>query len=262
MNLLLDTGILGQLCHPAKQTSRPVIDWIEQILRSGSTDRIFIPELCDYELRRKLLHLISKGQSTQKSVDRLNDLARLLEYLPLDSATMHQAAEFWSDARTRGQPTAPEMSLDGDAILAAQAALIDGTVVTTNRKHLSQFVPAWDRTEIVWAYAFVCIRGPVDNLAFGWNDHFVIRDSQGRNWHCRQEATWNSEEEFLKNQMLEKLNLVVQEVGQMYRKLSSSGHGTNEGTTIKSPITVSPIPISQSDLAEGLARTLGEEFGD
>ncbi len=166
MNLLLDTGILGQLCHPGKSTNQSVSDWVDAILKSGSDDRIYLPEVCDYELRRKLLHLVRKGQSSQRSIERLDELSELLDYLPLDTPTMRKAAEFWSDSRFRGQPTAPETALDGDVILAAQAAMIGGTIVTTNGKHLSQFVPAFDRTEIFWAYAFVCIRGPVDNLAF------------------------------------------------------------------------------------------------
>lgn len=262
MNLLIDTSILGQLCHPAQEIARPVLDWIESILLSGASDRVYLPEVCDYELRRKLLHLIAKGQSTHKSIQRLDELGKLLEYLPLDTAMMRKAAEFWSDARLRGQPTAKENSLDGDVILAAQAASIAGTIVTTNRKHLSQFVPAWDRTEIIWAYAFVCIRGRVDDLAFDWKDHFIVQDSQGRNWHCRQEATWNSKQEVMNNKMLEELNAVGQEVAQMYEKLFSSGHGTVESTSLKSPMTISPVPISQSDLLERLVRNLGDDSED
>ena len=93
MNLLLDTGLLGQLCHPAKRIFQPVLDWVEAILVSGAEDRIFLPELCDYELRRKLLHLARKGQSSDRSVRRLNELCDYLEYLPLDTATMRKAAD-------------------------------------------------------------------------------------------------------------------------------------------------------------------------
>ena len=39
MNLLLDTGILGQLCHPAKKANQPVTEWVEAILTSDSGDR-------------------------------------------------------------------------------------------------------------------------------------------------------------------------------------------------------------------------------
>jgi hypothetical protein len=60
---------------------------------------------------------------------------------------MDKAAEFWAESRRRGRPTASEKALDVDVILAAQAwrTTYDGSFVviaTTNRKHLSQFVPA------------------------------------------------------------------------------------------------------------------------
>lgn len=262
MNLLLDTGILGQLCHPSKQTNQAVADWVEAILLSGSDDRVYLPELCDYELRRKLLHLIRKGQSSQRSVQRLDELCDLLEYLPLNTATMRKAAEFWSDSRTRGNPTAADIALDGDAILADQAAMVGGTIVTTNRNHLSQFVPARDRSEIVWAYAFVCIRGPVDNLAFDWNDHFLVEDSQGRDWHCRQEAIWNSLEEVEENQLTERLKSDLSDIGPMYQKLFASGHRTSDTTTIRVPITCCPNPSSQQSLREELRKSLGDDLNE
>lgn len=140
MTLLLDTGILAALCHPSDAQSKPVSKWLSDVLRRNAD--VYVPEVCDYELRRKLLHLIRKGQSTQKSLDRLEALAELLNYLPLDTDTMLRAAGLWADARSRGKPTASDHSLDGDVILAAQALGAVGTIVTNNRKHLDQFVPA------------------------------------------------------------------------------------------------------------------------
>ncbi len=262
MNLLLDTGILGQLCHPSKQTNQEVRDWIAAILTSGSEDRVYLPELCDYELRRKLLHLVRKGQSSPRSIQRLDELCELLEYLPLDTETLRKAAEFWADSRLRGNPTAADIALDGDVILAAQAAMVGGTIVTTNRSHLSQFVSARDRSEILWAYVFVCIRGPVDNLAFDWKDHFVVRDSQGRNWHCRHEATWNSRDEMESNELIARLQIDFSDVGSMYKKLFATGHGTEDGTIILTPITVGTIPISQKRLRDDLVESLGESSND
>ena len=149
MNLLLDTGILGQLCHPRQHKNRAVAQWLVQLLRDAAGGvRVFIPEIADYELRRKLLHLILQGRGTTRSIDRLDDLEKLLEYLPLDTEIMRRAAELWAEARREGFPTAPAQALDGDVIIAAQALSVNGTIVTTNRKHLSKFVPAKEWPEI------------------------------------------------------------------------------------------------------------------
>jgi predicted nucleic acid-binding protein len=150
MNLVLDSGVLGQLCHPHNVRNRPVVEWLVRLLRHGDTPiQVFIPEIADYELRRKLLHLVRKGQASVRSIERLDDLERLLDYLPLDTEVMHQAAALWAEARRLGSPTAGENALDGDVILAAQAMAVDGVVVTTNRKHLSRFVPTKEWSDIV-----------------------------------------------------------------------------------------------------------------
>jgi predicted nucleic acid-binding protein len=110
--------------------------------------RVIVPEICDYELRRKLLHLVAKQQADKRSVQRLDDLSKLLEYLPIDTETLHKAADLWAQARMQGLPTAAQPALDGDVILAAQATLIGGIVITTNRKHLARFVPTSDWTQV------------------------------------------------------------------------------------------------------------------
>ncbi len=150
MKLLLDTGPLGQLCHPRKDQNRPISEWLARLLRSGDESfQVSVPEIADYELRRKLLHLIDKGQATEKSVQRLDDLGRLLDYLPLDTETMRRAAELWAEAREQGWPAyICRASFGWRRDLAAQADLVGATVVTTNRKHLLQFVPAKEWTEI------------------------------------------------------------------------------------------------------------------
>jgi hypothetical protein len=62
---------------------------------------------------------------------------------------MRKAAEFWADARRRGYATAPDLALDGDVILAAQAVTLGNNVViaTDNVNHLSRYatVAPWDR---------------------------------------------------------------------------------------------------------------------
>ena len=148
MILLPDTGILDKLCHSNKTVNSPLSLWLEGLLEDEFAHRVILPEICDYELRRKLLHLLAKGQTSERSIRRLDELSQQLEYLPVGTEAFQLAANLWAIARTKGLPTAPEQSLDGDVILAAQASLVGGTVVTTNPKHLERFVPSADWTDI------------------------------------------------------------------------------------------------------------------
>ena len=107
-------------------------------INSGVT--ILVPEIADYELRRELI----RARRTA-GVARLDAFIAQVEFLPIATAAMRQAAAFWAEARQKGRPTAPDPALDGDVILAAQAATLDraGVIVaTTNPKHLSQYFPA------------------------------------------------------------------------------------------------------------------------
>ncbi|MDI9548461.1 MAG: PIN domain-containing protein [Chloroflexota bacterium] len=137
--LVLDTGPAGQLAHPRVDPN--MAQRIVDILDAG--DVIVLPEIVDYELRRNLLLEIARGHSSMnRSLDRLDQLRRTLTFLPINSDAMLKAAELWAEARRQGRPTADPQALDGDAILAAQALQVGGTVVTLNIGHLRLFVDA------------------------------------------------------------------------------------------------------------------------
>jgi hypothetical protein len=60
---------------------------------------------------------------------------------------MLRAATYWAQLRRVGQPTAADAALDGDVILAAQAALLAETgytvvIATTNVKHIERLANA------------------------------------------------------------------------------------------------------------------------
>jgi predicted nucleic acid-binding protein len=104
--------------------------------------RILVPEIADYEVRRELLRA-----RKARGIARLNLLKEALGYLPLSTPVMPGAAQFWAEARNQGKPTADDTSLDGDMILAAQAASLEAdrgevVVATTNPRHLELFVTA------------------------------------------------------------------------------------------------------------------------
>lgn len=135
MRVLLDTNVLGVLCHRDRELRARARTLLAAIERNASQPtELIVPELADFELRRKLLHIGSTW-----SLAQLDRLATDLIYLPITTAIMRDAARLWAEARGRGLPTAPPQGLDGDAILAAQALSVHGSVATTNRGHLAAF---------------------------------------------------------------------------------------------------------------------------
>jgi predicted nucleic acid-binding protein len=136
---LLDAGPLGLITNPKRsQQSITCAQWLQALVAHGN--RVIVPEIADYEVRRELLRA-----NKMEGLARLNALVGLLEYLPLTTVAMRQAALFWAQARQQGQPTADDKALDGDVILAAQAITLgvaDTVIATTNVGHLSRFVPA------------------------------------------------------------------------------------------------------------------------
>jgi predicted nucleic acid-binding protein len=103
-------------------------------------NRAIIPEITDYEVRRELLRA-----NKTKGIARLDNLANLIEYLPISTVAMRQAAKLWAQARQQGQPTAGDKTIDGDMILVAQAMTFnvpDVVIATTNVGHLSRFIAA------------------------------------------------------------------------------------------------------------------------
>ena len=251
MILLLDTNILGQLCHPSKPNNHRASTWLQAVLDDAVEHRVIVPEICDYELRRKLLHLVAKGQSTQRSIDRLDTFRRQLEFLPLDSNTMLKAAEFWCQARLSGQPTASNDALDGDVILAAQAALVGGTVVTTNQKHPRRFVPASDLDDLHSVYAFSCFSGDVDNIALSHAECFAVQITNGKTWLCRRIPAEPAE---LKSELL----VDFSDVSEAQRKLIKAGFTETGGLTQRVTVIAHPVPLSDHEQLMHLRQSLAQ----
>ncbi len=146
MAIVLDSGPLSRVTHPrARGENQQCREWLERVLLAGET--VAVPEICWYEVRREL---VRAGAST--GLKRLDQFCRSLAitYLPMTTSVLEEATQLWADARNRGQPTSADAALDIDVILVAQALTWSQstgepvTVVTTNVKHLTQFVKAQD----------------------------------------------------------------------------------------------------------------------
>lgn len=138
MKVLLDTGILGLVTHPKAEHGTPCVNWLKSLIEADIS--VVIPEICDYELRRKYLHLDNSG-----GLKRLDALIGVLEFRPVDTSVWKAAAAVWAECRKRGKATAHPEALDGDVILIATAQGFDEeeiVIATTNVKHLQDFVDA------------------------------------------------------------------------------------------------------------------------
>jgi predicted nucleic acid-binding protein len=143
--VLLDAGPLGLVTHPKLSSEGALCtQWIGELVRQGG--RVIVPEIADYEVRRELLRA-----NKIAGVERLDQLSAHLEYLPLSTAAMRQAARLWALARQKGIPTASDKAIDGDMILAGQALTLGSpqvVVATTNVGHLERWVPAAEWRDI------------------------------------------------------------------------------------------------------------------
>ena len=137
--IVLDSGPLGSVTNPGGSKEAAACGrWLLNAATGGAM--VMVPEIADYEVRRELL----RARRTA-GIARLDALITQVEYLAITTSAMRQAATFWAEARQQGRPTAADPALDGDVILAAQAATlgrVDVIVATTNARHLSRFVPA------------------------------------------------------------------------------------------------------------------------
>jgi predicted nucleic acid-binding protein len=139
--VFLDSGPLGLLTSPrGRPKSDKCRQWVKDLAAAGV--RAFVPEIADYEVRRKLIHIRAAA-----GIRRLDQVKSTLEYAPITTDVMLRAAGLWAAARSAGLPTAGPDALDGDCILAAQALLSIGpidtvTVATDNVAHISRYVDA------------------------------------------------------------------------------------------------------------------------
>lgn len=143
---MLDSGPLGLVTHPRSERNEEAGEWLAGLVSAGVV--VVLPEIVDYELRRKMLHIGSAS-----GVRRLDSLKENIAYAPLTTEVMLRAASLWAESRKQGLPTAPEDRLDVDVILAAQTLELAGegdaaAVATGNPRHLSRFVDARDWRDI------------------------------------------------------------------------------------------------------------------
>ena len=145
--IVLDSGPLGMISNPrASDENDAIKQWAFSLLENGNI--VVLPEISDYEVRRELI----RADKTA-GIENLDLFKRLLEYLPLNTKIMLDAAQLWATARNIGKPATNNLALDGDMILIAQARAASRVfsaeadsgntiLATTNVKHLTHFCDA------------------------------------------------------------------------------------------------------------------------
>lgn len=137
--VFLDSGPLGELAHRRGEgVVTPASSWLFRLVAAGV--RVIVPEITDYEVRRELLRI-----RATKSLELLETVLEIAEYLPLTTDAMRRAAALWAEARRTGRQTAGDADLDADVILVGQAEslqLTDAIIATTNVRHIGRFFPA------------------------------------------------------------------------------------------------------------------------
>jgi predicted nucleic acid-binding protein len=144
--LLLDSNILSKLVRPDLDDSQQMIAGVGRLLEDSHFD-VCVPEIVDYEIRRKLLHLAHRRHQGRKwAQEALTHLDKLVAigYIPLTTEMMRLAAALWAQTRAGGQLRSSEESLDVDVILAAQARQSGGQIVTTNDRHFRNIADVFD----------------------------------------------------------------------------------------------------------------------
>ncbi len=144
--IVLDTTPLGLVTQrPGHIGGDACRAWYASLTRIGC--RFFVPEIADYESRREFLR-----HSNTAAVIRLDVFNAAVpdRYLPLTTQEVRLAADLWARVRNQGKTTAPPEALDGDALIAAQANLLNPimfglsavVVATANVGHLSALTHA------------------------------------------------------------------------------------------------------------------------
>jgi predicted nucleic acid-binding protein len=113
--IILDSGPLSMISHPkATGITLACKKWFDgQIARNTVCA---ISAIADYEVRRELM----RGKKSD-GLKLLDDLRNTIRYIPISVEILDKAAELWAQARNQGTPAAPNLALDADMIVAAQA---------------------------------------------------------------------------------------------------------------------------------------------
>ena len=139
--VILDSTPVGILTNTKNRTAyRDAHRWLQALLNAGVA--VYLSEIAYYEVLRELIRI-----GSQRGINELNDLARRVTYIPIQTLHIEGAARMWGYGRQIGIMTAGDDSWDADLILAAQAQELEERgmaviIATGNVRHLDDFADA------------------------------------------------------------------------------------------------------------------------
>ena len=95
--IFLDSGPLGLLANPRGSKPQVIrcVQWARGLEAAGV--RLIVPEICDYEVRRKLINIGSTA-----GLQRLDRLKITLDFIAITSDAMLLAAALWPSPAAGG----------------------------------------------------------------------------------------------------------------------------------------------------------------
>lgn len=149
--VLLDSSPLGHITHPnANEKADECKQWLARLLAEGHA--VVVPEIVYYELRRELRRTELRRGQPSPGLANLEAFTMEAGLVPITSPVMRLASDLWAEVRHTHQAGTPDLALDADMILCAQARLVSpvswdaegATVViaTENVRHLEHFADA------------------------------------------------------------------------------------------------------------------------
>lgn len=118
MKLMLDTGVLFEVCAPGRHEDAK--EWFRRLLLAPAPPELLVSVVADFELRRAL-----HRKRATRSLEHFEDVSKAVRFVPVSVEATRRAASLSSTAR-------PELS-DADAIVAIQALAEGAMLVTADR---------------------------------------------------------------------------------------------------------------------------------
>lgn len=142
MIIFIDSSIITLLLTKPKDSeeARQCQDWLYYAIGRGAT--LYIPEICDYEIRRGILYTQEKTKVNQfYKLNELEVLRNNIIFLSLTEYTARKAAIIWAKARAMGR-TQPK-GVSADIIILGHVKLMQeeypGRQITIATKNINDF---------------------------------------------------------------------------------------------------------------------------